>query len=82
VTPRDQVPGWNTVYPFARDAMRAFERGEQSLHGSVGGWRVLARAVPASSAACVGCHNNPLIGRAAHPVAVGKTVGGTLYLYR
>jgi hypothetical protein len=82
LTVRNSVPDWKSVYSIAREAMQRFERGERSFDASMGEWCVLARAVPASSANCVGCHNNPTIGRAGHAIAQGDAIGGLLYLYR
>jgi len=68
----DALPDWTAVYPIAREAMATFARGGATLESSAGQWQVLARPVPASSAACVGCHR----------VAPNAAIGGVLYLYR
>jgi hypothetical protein len=82
VTIRSAIPDWKTVYPIAREAMKSFERGAGTLEASAGDWHMVARPVPASSASCIGCHNNPLIGRAGHPILMNNAIGGVLYLYR
>jgi hypothetical protein len=78
----DALPDWNAIYPIARAAMRRFESGEKSFEASAGSWSVAARPVPASAQSCVGCHNNPAIGRSARAIALDDTIGGVLYLYR
>ena len=72
VSSPDALPDWAAVYPIARQAMTSFQRGDTMLESSAGPWRILARAVPASSAACMGCHR----------VAKDAAIGGVLYAYR
>jgi hypothetical protein len=82
ITMRQELPPWSTVYPLARDAMKAFEGGARTFEGAIGEWRATARAVRAESGACLRCHNSPAIGRAGHDVAIHDAIGGVLYLYR
>jgi hypothetical protein len=78
----DALPDWDAVYPIARQAMTEFETGATNFQTSAGIWRVLARPVPASAPSCVGCHNNSVIGRADHAIALHDAIGGVLYLYK
>jgi hypothetical protein len=76
------LAGWNEVYPIARQAMAKFAIGLKTHEASAGDWRVVARAIPASAPSCIGCHNNPLIGRSSSPIALNDAIGGVLYVYR
>jgi len=76
------LPDWKQAYFVARQAMFTFERGGKVPDSMLAEWHTVARPVPASSVACVGCHNNAAIGRSSHLLATGNALGGVLYVYR